>query len=156
MCYLEENDFFGELALLGIGKRSANAETLTDSELYLIEKNDFIRLLKNNSTVSYNLIHILAKRLAQTDKEIELLVFQDVFRRIIKILLNLSKKYVKITPAGRQINMQLTSMDIAELAGTVRETATRVISKLKKLKCIDYTNKYITILDEDRLKFFIK
>ncbi|MFN3966363.1 MAG: Crp/Fnr family transcriptional regulator [Endomicrobiia bacterium] len=154
--YLEPNEFFGELALLGEKIRSASAEAVLDSELLIIEKNDFVKLLKKYPNIALNLLSVLCKRLYHADKEIELLSFQDVFGRIVQILLRLSKQYGKNTPQGRKINLIIGHTELAELAGTVREMVTRALTNLKKLGCIDIVNKQIIILDENKLKKFIR
>jgi len=150
--YLEPNDFFGELALLGERIRSASAQAVLDSELLTIEKNDFVKLLKKYPNIVLNLLSVLCKRLYHADKEIELLSFHDVFGRIVRVLLILNKKYGKKVPEGRKIDLLLDHTEIAELAGTVREMVTRVLKNLKKLGCIDIINRQILILDENKLK----
>ncbi len=154
--YLEPGEFFGELALLGEKIRSASAETVLDSELLVIDRKNFIRLLKRYPNVTLNILSVLCKRLYHADKEIELLSFQDVFGRIVQILLRLSKKYGKNIPEGRKIDLLLDHAELAELAGTVREMVTRILKNLKKSGCIDIKDKHIIILDETKLRRFTR
>jgi len=154
--YLEPNEFFGELALLGERIRSASAQAVLDSELLIIEKSDFVKLLKKYPNVVLNLLSVLCRRLYYADKEIEFLSFHDVFGRIVQVLLSLNKKYGKNTPEGRKIDLILDHTEIAELAGTVREMVTRVLKNLKKLGCIDIINRQIVILDENKLKGLLR
>ncbi|OGS21339.1 MAG: hypothetical protein A2252_08855 [Elusimicrobia bacterium RIFOXYA2_FULL_39_19] len=154
--YLGPGEFFGELALInGERKRSASAETTSETELLVIHRKDFQQILQKDPRLSLNLLSVIAKRLRMADQEIELITFQDVFGRIIKIILNLSKKYGKKTSEGIKVDLPLDHTDIAELAGTVREMATRVCIKLKNLNCIDYVSKHIIIKDESKLKEMI-
>lgn len=154
LAYMGEREFFGELALLGKNVRSATAQTVTNVEVIIIDKNEFLKLIKNYPVVCFNLLKEISNRLLIADKEIALVTFQDVPRRIAKILLNLSKSYGKATPLGRKIDIVLGHKELAELAGTVRETAARICSKLKKMNYIGYSDKYITILNEDGLTNF--
>ncbi|OGS28053.1 MAG: hypothetical protein A2297_03155 [Elusimicrobia bacterium RIFOXYB2_FULL_48_7] len=154
--YLGPKEFFGELALFGERKRSASAETTADSTLIVIHKKDFMSVLKKNPDICLNLLSVIASRLRLADKEIELVSFQDVFGRIIRILLNLSKKYGRKTSDGKKICLSLDHKEIAELAGTVREMAARACSRLKKLNYISYYGKNIVIKDENKLKSLLQ
>ncbi|OGS20100.1 MAG: hypothetical protein A3J83_04500 [Elusimicrobia bacterium RIFOXYA2_FULL_40_6] len=154
--YLGPREFFGELALFGKRKRSASAETTTDTELIVIRRQDFMNILKKHPNICLNLISVIANRLRLADKEIELIAFQDVFGRIIKIFLTLSKKYGKNTREGKKICLPLDHKEIAELAGTVREMAARVCSRLRRMNCIDYKGKNIVLKDEKKLKELIQ
>jgi len=156
LTYLEKNDFFGELALLGERTRSAAATTLTFAELLIIKRKSFAKLLKKFPEISMNLLSVLCKRLHATDREIELVTFQDVFGRVSRVLLNLGKKYGKKTQDGLCIDISLDHKEIAEFAGTVREMATKTLSKLRKFGCISYIDKHIVITNEQKLKSFIR
>ena len=154
--FLEPNEFFGELSLVGEKTRSASAETVVDSELLAIHRKDFTALLKKHPEISLNLLKVLCRRLYYADKEIEMVAFHDVFGRIIQVLMNLTKKYGKKTPYGKSIDFPLNHTEIAELAGTVREMVAKTFSKLRALKCIDVINKKIIITDEQKLKTLMR
>ncbi|MBU2567940.1 MAG: Crp/Fnr family transcriptional regulator [Elusimicrobia bacterium] len=154
--FLESNEFFGELALVGEKSRSASAETVSDSELLAIHRKDFAGLLKKYPEISMNLLKVLCRRLYYADKEIEMVVFHDVFGRVIQVLMNLLKKYGKNTPYGKSIDFPVNHTEIAELAGTVREMVTKTISKLKALKCIDFIDNKIIVTDEKKLKSLMR
>ncbi|MEW6042548.1 MAG: Crp/Fnr family transcriptional regulator [Elusimicrobiota bacterium] len=156
LTYLEPKDCFGELALLGQRVRSAAAKTITFTELLIIDRNSFTKLLRKYPEISMNLLSILCKRLYNADKEIELITFQDVFGRVCKVLLNLSEKYGRKTTTGVIIDIALDHKEIAEFAGTVREMATKTLSKLRKMGCIDYQNQRIIVIDEAKLKDFVR
>jgi CRP/FNR family transcriptional regulator len=47
--------------------------------------------------------------------------------------------------------MSLTHEELANMAGTSRETITRILSRLKKEKLIDVHGSSFTILDSDKL-----
>ena len=151
LVYLDSGEFFGELAVLCKPLRSASAQVLNDCELLVIQQKDFLEILKAYPNVSLNLITALCNRLREADKEIESLSFYSILGRIARILLNLEKRYGKSTPQGRMLNLPLEKRDIAELAGTVREVATRALTKLVKVGCIKYAGKHMIITDINRL-----
>ena len=58
------NAFFGEIALMDNDVRSASVYTLTDSECYVIKKDDFDKLCENNNNIGYYIIKEIAKSLS--------------------------------------------------------------------------------------------
>lgn len=49
---LKEGDFFGEMALIESAQRMASAETLSDCEIFILKKDDFAPLLRNNPEIA--------------------------------------------------------------------------------------------------------
>jgi CRP/FNR family transcriptional regulator len=156
LSYLEQGEFFGELALLYKNIRSASAEAMTDCELLILRQNDFKQILKNNPNIALELIKVLCERLRNADKEIESLSFDSVTSRIARGLIELSKKYGKPTELGKQLNLIFSKKEIAEYSGTVREVATRVLNHLHKLGYIDFKDRHIVITNEPKLRSLIK
>jgi len=156
LSYLEQGEFFGELALLYKNIRSASAEAMTDCELLILRQNDFKQILKNNPNIALELIKVLCERLRNADKEIESLSFDSVTSRIARGLIELSKKYGKPTELGKQLNLIFSKKEIAEYSGTVREVATRVLNHLHKLGYIDFKDRHIIITNEPKLRSLIK
>lgn len=52
---------------------------------------------------------------------------------------------------GITINMNIKREDLANLAGTTRESATRLLYELQQQKMIELTGKKIKIVDEHKL-----
>ena len=73
LALLGPGEMFGELAVLDGEARSANALAQENCELLAINKEDFLDILKNHSSVSYNVMCELAKRLRKSDQQIEAL-----------------------------------------------------------------------------------
>ena len=71
LALLGPGEIFGELAILDGEARSANALAQENCNLLAINKEDFLDILKNNFSVSYNLMCELAKRLRKSDQQIE-------------------------------------------------------------------------------------
>lgn len=49
---LGEGDFFGEMSLIDSAPRNANAETLSDCEIFVLKKEDFASLLSKSPEIS--------------------------------------------------------------------------------------------------------
>lgn len=75
---LKPGDFFGELAVLDSGERSANASAVVDSTLHRLSRNDFQEFLLKYPHAATDVIREVAARLRQTN----LLVSQRISRNI--------------------------------------------------------------------------
>src|SRR6185295_14451782 len=78
---LDPGDFFGEMALLGQPTRSASARAILDTELLVLERKDFHKFLRDDSSLALTVLRTLCERLRRADKEIEMLSFQNVIGR---------------------------------------------------------------------------
>ena len=65
---LESTQFFGEMALLDGGDRSANALTLTPCEVFVLERASFLNLITTTPELLTRLLSGLTERLRRTDE----------------------------------------------------------------------------------------
>jgi len=147
-----KGDFLGEMAIIDGEKRSASAETLEESEVYVLYKKDFLDILKSNFLLTMKIFQILSKRVRDLNKEVRILTFGDVYERFVELLIELSNKYGKEENGKLMIDINLTHMELANMIGVTRETVTRIIGKLKKENIIAIENKNIIILDKNKIK----
>ena len=77
---------------------------------------------------------------AETLKRVEHLVFSDAYRRVISILLYITKHFGEPTDKGILVGHRFTQQDIATLVGVTRETASLEMIKLEKKKLIKYVD----------------
>ncbi len=129
-------DYFGEISLIDEQPRSASIIAKQNSELIIIRKSDFQEILMSNPTFALNVMRGFCERLRSADRHIESLALMDVYGRIARLLLDLSK------PEGEKMVVpeQLTHQDIANMIGSSREMVTRILKDLS-------TGGYITIQD---------
>jgi CRP-like cAMP-binding protein len=59
---INDNGFFGEMALVTEEKRNASAKTLLDSEIFILSRDDFKKLLDSNSTLAEQISAAVVKR----------------------------------------------------------------------------------------------
>lgn len=127
LALMGSGEFFGELAALDGEARSANALAQEECILYLINRSDFIDLLQHNTKVSFNLLSELAKRIRHSDQQIEALSLDDAEHRIGVCVLNLAEDNGVIRKGQVTIQKLPFQQDIANIAGTSRETVSRVL-----------------------------
>ncbi|MGL4609894.1 MAG: Crp/Fnr family transcriptional regulator [Trueperaceae bacterium] len=144
---LQPPEFFGEMALLGNTTRSATAISLGPVETYLLFVDDFNKLIQTYPTVSLNLTTTLAQRLRGMDDEAQILSYKDAQGRVAFVLLRLYRSgVIELDPKGLAI-VKLTHQDLANLAGTSRETVTRALKVLESEGVIETKPKEIIIAD---------
>lgn len=149
---LEDGDFFGDMSLLDGNPRSASVVAVEDSEVRMIRRLDFIRILENHPSIALKLLEELTFRLRKADERIESLAFLDVTGRVAGILLQLaSEKGVHLSD-GVLIKSRPTHQELANMIGTTRETVTRVLKQLERKNYIIISGKDITIIDPESFK----
>ena len=149
---LGEGDFFGEMSLLDGEARSANVVTLEETEAFLLTRSDLLRILEQYPRISICLMEELASRLRQSDQLIESLSLGDAEGRIALTLLRLAED-LGIYKAGRVVIDSLPyQQDIANMAGTSRETVSRTLKLLEDKDFITKEGHTLTILNYEQFK----
>ncbi|CAN5695130.1 Crp/Fnr family transcriptional regulator [soil metagenome] len=151
LALLQPPEFFGEMALLGHATRSATAMTLAPVEAHLLFQDDFKRLLAEYPAVSLNLTTTLANRLRGMDDEAQILSYKDAQGRVAYVLLRLYRSGV-VDLDGPHALVRLTHQDLANLAGTSRETVTRALKALEGQGVIKTHPKQVSITDPEGLE----
>ncbi len=150
-------DYFGEMALLQQNQvRSTTAETLEPSELWIMKKDEFVKLLEQNPNMLLKLLDVYMDRLRKANDMIENLTFLDVRSRIIKLIIDLYKQYGTDENGTYTIDLKITHQQMAHMAGTGRETVTKVLSELQDKHFIHVENKKIIVRRLDRLQEMIQ
>lgn len=152
LAILQPPEFFGEMALLGEPARSATAMTLSEVEAYLLFNDDFRKLMEQYPTISLNLTATLARRLRGMDDEAQILSYKDAQGRVSYVLLRLYRAGVIDLAEGGTALVRLTHQELANLAGTSRETVTRALKALEGEKVIKTRPKEIIISDPQGLE----
>ena len=128
---LSGGDIFGELAMLDGGARSASVETLADSELLALPAGDVRRLLAEHPAIAVKLIVALVRRLRETNERVARQSFQTVPSRVAGVLAQLIAE--EAIPEDREgITVRMTQADLAQLAGTSRESVSRFLATLER------------------------
>ncbi len=65
---LGENDFFGEMALVSDAPRNASAKTTSESEIFLLSKEDFKNLVNSNAHLAEQISSTMISRMKQNEK----------------------------------------------------------------------------------------
>lgn len=144
-------DLVGYRSLLIDEPYLANAESLEETHLCYLAKQDFFHILGNHPRTAMNVIQLLAGNLGHAESQLIALSHKTVRERLAEFLLHFKEKYGIQTPRGIRLNISLTRLELAELIGTTRESATRLLSDFKKKRLIATQGREITLLDVPRL-----
>ncbi|MFW6034660.1 MAG: Crp/Fnr family transcriptional regulator [Halothermotrichaceae bacterium] len=143
---MTKGDFFGEMGVLEAKTRSASAYVRKKSRLLVIEKDDFVKVLKDNPEIALKIIVELSRRLRWANKEIEGLAFYDVETRLKNLFLRLAKK----SEDEMIISRKLTHQVMAKYIGASRETVTRLINKMEDKALLEIKKNKIMLKNMDR------
>lgn len=145
-------DAFAEAALFLEGTYPAFAEALSDSQLFFFRKRDFVQLIEKNPQLSINIIVSLSRFLKKFASLIEELSLKEVSSRIAKYLIDLSLKLSKEGKSPREVELDLSKTQLASRLGTISETLSRSLAKMKAKGIIDVKKNRIVILNRESLE----
>ena len=151
---LGSGDFFGELAMLDGGSRSASVETLADAELLALPAVDMRRVIAAHGDIAAKLIVALTRRLRETNERVARQSFQTVPSRVAGVLAQLiAEEAIPEERAG--ITVRMTQSDLAQLAGTSRESVSRFLATLERAGVVAVGRGRVTIVEPRRLRSYI-
>jgi CRP/FNR family cyclic AMP-dependent transcriptional regulator len=151
---LGPGDIFGELAMLDGEVRSASVEALGDGELLALPGADVRRLLARHPEITVKLVAALVRRLRQANERISRQSFQTVPSRVAGVL---SQLVAEETPLhdGDGITIRMNQVDLAQLAGTSRESVSRFLAELERAGVVRCGRGRVTILEPPKLRNYI-
>ena len=147
LAMLGEGDFFGEMALLDGEGRSANVVALEDAEVLTLQRSDFLDILERFPKIAIHLLKELTTRIRHSDQQIESLSLSGAEQRIALVLIRLAEEMGQIKEGTVTIEHIPYQQDIANMAGTSRETVSRVYKMLEDKNHIVREGKTLKIID---------
>lgn len=147
LALLGESDFFGEMSLLDGEGRSANIVANEDAEVMTLSRRDFLECLETYPKIAIALLEELAVRLRKSDQQIESLSLSDSEQRIGITLIRLAEERGTIKRGDVTVQNLPYQQDIANMAGTSRETVSRTLKLLEDKKLVKRNEGDITIFN---------
>lgn len=149
---LRDKDFFGEMSILDGQPRSATAIALSDVKSMTITRDDFTKLLRNNPDMSIKIMFVLCKRLRQADRHVESLAFLSAPGRVARTIMQLAEDQGIKDNEKIIINHKMTRQEFANIAGTSRETLTRVLMDFQDEGILTIGKNQIILVNKKLLK----
>ena len=151
---LGHGDIFGELAMLDGEVRSASVEALTDGELLALPAGEVRALLARHPEITVKLIAALVRRLRSANERISRQSFQTVPSRVAGVL---SQLVAEESPRGEggEVTIRMNQADLAQLAGTSRESVSRFLADLDRAGVVRPGRGRVTVLAPEKLRNYI-
>jgi len=139
---------FGEVPVFHGTPFPANAETLSEAELFFFPRSEFINLVTANPSLALNMLAVLALRLRRFATQIENLSLKEVPGRLASYLCYLMDEQQR----QDKVVLDIPKGQLASLLGTSSETLSRIFNKMTEEGMIRVEGKTIAILDVQGLK----
>ncbi len=149
---LNESDFFGEMAILDGMSRSANVTAMEDSELFIVQRSEFLEMLHSHPEISIALLQELTNRLRSADMKIKSLSLKDAEGKVATVILQIADDVGKIKQGTVEIEKLPYQHDLANMAGTSRETISRTLHSFAKKGLVQLDGSKLRILDYEKFK----
>lgn len=149
---LNPSDFFGEMALLDGLTRSATVTAMEESKVFIIQRNDFLELIKNHPEVSVALLQELTQRLRAAGMKIKALSLKDAEGKVATVLLQLADEVGKIKHGIVEIEKLPYQHELANMAGTSRETISRTLHAFAKKGLVELEGSKLRIISYEKFK----
>jgi CRP/FNR family transcriptional regulator, cyclic AMP receptor protein len=150
---LVPGEIFGELAMFDGQARSASVEALEDCELLALPANDVKSLIRDHSELGVKLVVALTRRLREANNRISNQSFRTVPGRVAGVLAGLLAR--EPPNEAREVTIRMTQADLAQLAGTSRESVSRFLANLERAGVVRCGRGRVTILEPARLDSYI-
>jgi CRP/FNR family transcriptional regulator, cyclic AMP receptor protein len=128
--------------------RSADVAAVTDCELMVINRRDFVPLMHDHPEVAFKFIDILCERLRRTNEQVERVMFLDLPTRLAKVLIQLAQTG-EASAEGRKISM--TQREIGQMIGMSRESTNKQLRNWEERKWIRLERGSVVVVALDKL-----
>ncbi len=152
---LGPGDIFGELAIFDEEHRSATVEALEETEVVAILAGDMRRMLREHSDIAVKLLAALSRRLRETNERLTRQSFQTVQSRVAAVLAELVAAARSEGAGETDILITATQTDVAQLAGSSRESASRFLALLERAGIITQGRGRLTVHDPAALERYV-
>jgi CRP/FNR family transcriptional regulator, cyclic AMP receptor protein len=148
-------DIFGELAMFEDERRSATVETIEKTNVVALLGADMRRLMIEHPEISQRLVIALGRRLREMNERLARQSFQTVQSRVAVVLRELVEQARGGEPRGKDVLITTTQADLAQLAGSSRESASRFLAVLERAGVISQGRGRLTVHDPDALESYV-
>jgi CRP-like cAMP-binding protein len=148
-------DIFGELAMFEDERRSATVEAVQPTSVVAVLGPDMRRLMVEHPEISIRLVVALGRRLRETNDRLAKQSFQTVQSRVAVVLGELVAQAVAAGASDREVLLTATQADLAKLAGSSRESASRFLAVLERAGVISQGRGRLVVHDPAALEGYV-
>jgi CRP/FNR family transcriptional regulator, cyclic AMP receptor protein len=148
-------EIFGELAMFDDERRSATVEAIDDLDLLAVDGRDMRRLMYQHAEIAVKLAVSLVRRLRRTNERLARQSFQTVPSRVAAVLAQLVEQARHEGAGATDVPITATQADLAKLAGSSRESASRFLAGLERAGVISQGRGRLTVHDPGALEGYV-
>jgi len=148
-------EIFGELAMFDDELRSATVEAIEELEALAILGDDMRRLMREHAEIAVKLAVALVRRLRDTNDRLARQSFQTVQSRVAAVLGQLVEQAQREGAQRADVTITATQADLAKLAGSSRESASRFLAVLERAGVISQGRGRLTVHDPTALQGYV-
>lgn len=144
---MERGDFAGEVPVFMKREYPASARAEDRTETFYINADSFLKMGKKNPDILLGMLKILALRMTRFVQMIDDLALKEVSARLARYLLQKS-----IREESSSFRLNISKAVLASRLGTIPETLSRTLSKMKRKGYIKVKGSVIKIEDQGSLE----
>jgi CRP/FNR family transcriptional regulator, cyclic AMP receptor protein len=148
-------DIFGELALFEDERRSATVEAVQRTSVVGVLGPDMRRLMTEHAEIAARLVIALGRRLRETNERLSRQSFQTVQSRVAVVLSELVAQEGTAEDGAKDVLVRATQAELAQLAGSSRESASRFLAVLERASVISQGRGRLVVHDPAALKQYV-
>jgi len=148
-------EVFGELAMFDSDRRSATIEAIDDLDLLAILGADMQRLMRQHPDIAVKLVITLGRRLREVNDRLTRQSFQTVQSRVATVLAELVRDAQSEGAPGADVLITATQAELAQLAGSSRESASRFLATLERASIITQGRGKLTVHEPAALQRYV-
>jgi CRP/FNR family transcriptional regulator len=148
-------EVFGELAMFDSDRRSATIEAIDDLDLLAILGADMQRLMREHPDIAVKLVVTLGRRLRELNDRLTRQSFQTVQSRVATVLSELVRAAQSEGAGESDVLITATQAEVAQLAGSSRESASRFLATLERAGIISQGRGKLTVHQPGALKRYV-
>ena len=145
---LPAGEIIGEMAVLDGGERSADAVALTNVELLVLDRREFLPFLEEHPRLCLRLLAILCAKLRLADERMSDIGFVDLPARLAKTLLHHGPSRAE---PSRPFKLSISQTVLAEMTGATRESINRQLREWQRRGVVDLKGGWIVVENTSEL-----
>jgi len=149
---LKESEFWGDTAIMDGKPPSVNIVAEENSEVYIITRTDLMNLFKSKPEYSIAVLNDLTKQLRASSLKIKSLSLKAAEGKVASVLIQLVDEYGIVKEGAIEIERLPTQQELANMAGTSRETISRTIHSFSKKGLIEIEGQKLRIKNYEKFK----
>ena len=148
-------DIFGELAMFEDERRSATVEAIEPTSVVGVLGPDMRRLMSEHPEIATRLAIALGRRLRETNERLSRQSFQTVQSRVAVVLSELVAQEIAAGKPASDVLVTATQADLAQLAGSSRESASRFLAVLERAGVISQGRGRLVVHNPQALEQYV-